>query len=107
MIDVILVVLLLFAIIVMLYGIGERSPAFVFIDAILWLILALFMLQGVEVPYEMYNASSGNIEFGMHIIQTNLSPLSYLFMGLGAIMFIVFVTFVMESFVEYKKSRGP
>ena len=105
MIDVILVILVLFAIILMLYGIGERSPAFMIIDAILWLILALFMVQGVEVPYQMYNATSGNIESGLHIIQTNLSPLSYLFMGLGAIMFVLFVTFAMETFTDYKKSR--
>ena len=106
MLDVILIVLLLFAIITMFYAITERSPAFVMINAILWLILALFMLQGVEVPYQMYNATSGNIESGVHTIQNNLEPLAYLFMGIAAIMFILFVTFVMETLSDYKKPRN-
>jgi formate hydrogenlyase subunit 3/multisubunit Na+/H+ antiporter MnhD subunit len=105
MLDVILVILILFAIILMLYSIMERSPAFSIMTSVLWLIIALFMLQGVEVPYEMFNATSGNIESGVHLIQTNLDPLSYLFMGLGAIMFLLFVTFAMEMFTDYKKMR--
>lgn len=105
MLDVILVLLVLFAIILMLYSIMERSPAFTIITAVLWLIIAAFMLQGVEVPYEMFNATSGNIESGVHNIQNNLIPLSYLFMGLGAIMFLLFVTFAMEMFTDYKKMR--
>ena len=106
MLDIILVLLILFAIIIMLYSIAERSPAFCIINAILWLIIALFMLQGVEVPYQMYNATSGNIESGVHLIQTNLDVLSYLFMGLSAIMFILFVTFTMETFSDYNKPRN-
>lgn len=105
MLDVILIILILFAIILMLYSIMERSPAFTIITAVLWLVIALFMLQGVEVPYELYNATSGNIESGMHNIQNNLMPLSYLFMGLGAIMFMLFVTFAMEAFTDYKRTR--
>lgn len=105
MLDVILVILILFAIIMMIYSIMERSPAFVIITAVLWLIIALFMLQGIEVPYQMYNATSGNIESGMHNIQNNLIPLAYLFMGLGAIMFLLFVTFAMEAFTDYKRTR--
>ena len=107
MLDIILVILILFAIIMMIYSILERSPAFSIITAILWLIIAVFMLQGVEVPYEMFNATSGNIESGVHTIQTNLDPLSYLFTGFGAVMFILFVTFAMEIFTDYKKMRRP
>jgi formate hydrogenlyase subunit 3/multisubunit Na+/H+ antiporter MnhD subunit len=105
MLDVILVILILFAIILMIYAIMERSPAFVIINAVLWLIIALFMLQGVEVPYEMFNATSGNIESGVHTIRTNLEPLSYLFTGIAAIMFLLFVTFALESFTDYKRTR--
>ena len=105
MLDMILVILFIFAIILMFYSIGERSPAFIIIDAVLWLILALLILQGVELPYEMYNATSGNIEIGVHNIQANLQPLAYLFMGLGALMFILFVTVAMESFTDYKKNN--
>jgi len=105
MLDIIAIILILLAIILMIYGISERSILFTFITAVLWLIIALFMLQGIEVPYQMYNATSGNIETGVHTIQTNLDPLSYLFMGFGAIMFIVTVTFMLESFSDYRKIR--
>ena len=103
MLDVIIVVLILFAIILMFYSIGERSPALVFMTATLWFVIALLMVQGVEVPYEMYNSTSGNIETGVHNIQTNLDPLAYLFMGLGTLMFLLFVTFTLETFTDYKK----
>lgn len=104
MLDMILIILILFAIILMLYSISERQLAFLIIGATLWFIIALFMLQGVEVPYEMFNATSGNIESGVHTIQTNLEPLAYLFMGLGTIMFLLFVTYSMEIFSSKKKN---
>ena len=105
MLDIIAIILILFAIILTLYSITERSIAFTLITAILWLIISLFMLQGIEVPYEMYNATSGNIETGVHKIQTNLDPLAYLFMGWGAIMFIISITFMMESLMDYKRTK--
>ena len=105
MLDIIAIILILFAIILTLYSMAERSIAFTLITAILWLIIALFMLQGIEVPYEMYNSSSGNIETGVHTIRTNLDPLAYLFMGFGAIMFILTISFMMESLMDYKRTR--
>lgn len=105
MLDVVLVLLFVFAIIMMIYSISERSAALIMMSAILWLILALFMLQGVEIPYQMFNATSGDIETGVHTIQNNLEPLAYLFMGFGAIMFMLFVTVAMEMFTDYKRMR--
>ena len=105
MLDIVFILLLFLAIILMLYSLSERNIAFIMFDAVLWLILALFMLQGVEVPYEMFNATSGNIETGVHTIQTNLTPLAYLFMGISAVLFIVFVTMVMETLSDYRKIK--
>ena len=105
MLDIIFIILFLFTVILMVYAIEERRIAFCFLTAVLWLILALFLIQGIEVPYEMYNATSGHIETGVHTIQTNLSPLSYLFAGLAIIMFIVTITFILEGFTDYKKIR--
>ena len=105
MLDIIAIILILLAIILMIYGISERSIIFTFIAAVLWLIIALFMLQGIEVPYQMYNVTSGNIETGVHTIQNNLEPLSYLFMGFGAILFIVTITFMLEAFSDYRKIK--
>jgi formate hydrogenlyase subunit 3/multisubunit Na+/H+ antiporter MnhD subunit len=103
MLDIIFIVLVVFAILLMLYAISERNTALCIIDSIFWFILALFMIQGIETPYTMFNSTSGNIESGMNIVTSNLSPISYLFMGLGAIMFILFITFAMEYMIEYNK----
>jgi len=105
MLDIIAVILIFLAILLMFYSITERSIAFTIMTAVLWLIIALFMLQGIEVPYEMFNATSGKIETGVHVIQTNLDPLSYLFMGLGVIMFLLSVTFMMESLSDSRKLK--
>jgi len=105
MLDIIFMLLLVFTIILMLYGISERNLAFVFLCGVMYLVLALFTLQGIEIPYELFNATSGHIETGVHNVQTNLSPLSYLFMGLGAIMFLLFVTFTLETLTDYRKIK--
>lgn len=105
MLDILFVILTLFTIILMIYSIEEQRIAFTFLTAVLWLILALFTLQGIEIPYEMYNATSGNIETGVHTITTNLDPLSYLFSGLAVVMFLLTITFMLEGFLDYKKIK--
>ena len=105
MLDIILIVLFIFNIILMIYGIKERGIAFTMAAGVIWLILALFVVQGVEIPYEMFNATSGNIETGVHLIQTNLSPLAYLFGAFGLIMFIVSFTYMLESIANYRRIR--
>lgn len=105
MLDIIFIILMLFNIILMIYAIEERRIPFCFLSSILWLILALFLIQGIEIPYEMYNASSTKIITGVHLIQTNLSPLSYLFSGLAVVMFILTITFILEAFGDYKKIK--
>ena len=105
MLDIIFIILVLLAIIMMLYSIIDKNITFTIIDATLWFILALFMLQGIEIPYEIYNASSTAITTGVHTIQTNLTPLSYLFMGFGTIMFILMVTFSLETLSDYRKIK--
>ena len=106
MLDIIFVLLFFFAVILMLYGLSERNVAFVFLAASLWLILGLLILQGIEIPvYTNYDTATGNFTSGTQNIQTNLEPLAYLLMGLGAIMFIVSVTFMMEYLSDYKRMR--
>jgi hypothetical protein len=106
LLDIIAIILIFLAIILMIYSISERSVAFAILTAVLWLIISLFMLQGIEIPYEMYNSSSGHIETGVHTIQTNLTPLSYLFMGFGAIMFLISITFMLESLSDYNRNKN-
>ena len=103
MLDIIFIVLILLTIILMLYAISEKNSAFCIITAVLWFILSLFMLQGIEIPYSGFNVTSGDLETGLQVIQNNLTPLSYLFMGLGVIMFLLFVTFTLELFSDEKR----
>jgi len=103
MLDIIFIVLILLAIILMLYAISEKQTAFCIIDATLWFILGLFMVQGIEIPYQAYNVSANEIQVGLQNVTTNLSPISYLFMGLGALMFLLFVTFALELFTDEKR----
>lgn len=105
MLDIIFILLVFLAIILMVYSISERGIAWVLMDAIFWLILGVFLLQGIEVPYEMFNSTSGNIETGVHTITTNLDPLSYLFMGIAVIMFILFISFILETLYDVKKTK--
>lgn len=105
MLDILFILLMLLTILLMFYSIMEKHITFTVITTVMWFVLALFMLQGIEIPYEMFNATSGNIETGTHVVQTNLIPISYLFMGLGAIMFILFVVFSMETLSDYRKIK--
>jgi len=103
MLDIIFILLTFLAIVLMIYSISERAIAFLLMDSILWLILGALLLQGVEVPYEMFNSTSGNIETGVHTITTNLDPLSYLLQGIAVIMFLLFIIFIVEDYLENRR----
>lgn len=105
MIDIVMIILILFAIIVMLYAMVERSIIFIVLSSCLWIIIAALTIQGIEVPYQMFNATSGNIETGMQTVKTNLEPLAYFFGLLGIIMFIFFVTSTMETLGDYRRMK--
>jgi hypothetical protein len=105
MLDIIMIILILFAILLMIYAIEKQRIAFTLLDSIMWLIIALFILQGIEIPYQLYNVSANKIQTGVQLVQTNLIPLSYLFMALGLLMFILTVTFILEAFADLKKLK--
>jgi len=105
MLDIIFILLTFLAIVLMIYSISERAIALVLMNSIMWMILGVFFVQGIEVPYEMFNSTSGNIETGVHVITSNLDPLSYLFMGISIIMFILFISFILETLYDAKKVK--
>ena len=105
MLDIIFILLFFLTILLMIYAIDERRIAFCLLCSIMWLILALLLLQGIEIPYQLYNATATEIQTGVQTIRTNLDPLSYLFMALGAIMFVITVSFMLEAFGDYRKMR--
>lgn len=106
MLDIIFVLLFLFTIILMLYSISERNIAFCVMTAMLWYLLALFILQGIEVPYEFYDTNTATVVEGVHLIQANLIYLSYLFVGMGSLMTILFVTFALEYLTDFKNLKN-
>lgn len=97
MLEIIYVLIFLFNVILMFYAIQNRVPYVAILNATIWLVLGLFTLQGIDIPYEMYNPTTGLIETGVHTITSDtLNAFSYLFILLGVIMFIFFVTFTLE-----------
>jgi len=104
MIDIIYILLFLFAIILMFYGIMNRIPYISLLDSIIWLVLALFTIKGVEVSTMIYNATTSAYDpYLQTIASDDMVYLSYLWMLLGVIMMIFMITFMLET--SYKGSK--
>ena len=70
------------------------NSAFITLSIILWFTLAASQME-IEIPYQMYNATSGFIETGYHIFRSPISPyISYFFSGMGMIMMVYFVMYI-------------
>jgi hypothetical protein len=72
-----------------------------------WFFLAASTLE-IEQPFQIYNASSGMIETGIHTITSKTSPEQlYFYMMLGVVMFLFFTlqTFVQAGLL-FKKRRN-
>jgi hypothetical protein len=103
MLDIIYIILFLFALILLFYAIMNRIPFIALLDSILWLILALFTIKGVEVSTMIYNATTGAYDpYLQTIASDDMVYLSYIWMLLGIIMMIFMITFMLET--SYK---GP
>lgn len=89
MLDMLLVILVLVSVIMMLLAYLHRDPVFALISSITWVVSGLGSLE-IEVPYQMYNVSSQQIETGIQTIES-LSGIGLLFMGFGVVMFVSFV----------------
>jgi len=96
MLDIMFILLFFMAFMLMLFAISNRNNVLSIVDFMLWLILALIPLQGIEVPYQMYNATAGKIETGMQTITLNLMYISLVFMALAIVMFIFFMIYTFE-----------
>lgn len=97
MLMIVFVLMFLLAIILMFHGFQTRAPYIMMLCSVIWFIMALFLLQGLEEPYTMYNATSGAIESGTNTIHSNaLNELSYFFILMGLLSFIFFITYMLE-----------
>lgn len=99
MLESVFIILLILAIIFLIIAVDWNSPVICGIDMILWLVLALGVLD-IEVPYQY--VSSGSVTATMQSIET-MQYLGYLFMGIAVVMFIYMMTMVLETL--YKKTR--
>jgi len=82
------------------------SFIFVLLDTVIWFILAASILE-VEVPYEMYNATSGQIETGIHTVTSKVAPeMVYFFQMMAVIMFVISVFISFMGISGYLKQHG-
>ena len=82
----------------MFYGIANRIPYIALLDSIMWLILSLFTIKGIQTSTMIYNVTSGVYDpYIQTIANDDLVYLSYIWMLLGIIMFIFMVTFMLET----------
>jgi len=101
MIDVILVFFGFIATVLLIHSIDSRSEMFTILDCLIWIVLGYMTLGGIDMPYTVYNASSTAITSGTYNYDVGMIGLGYLFILIGILMFIVFVTFTLETL--YKK----
>jgi len=99
--------LLILAVLFILMSIEYEGHPFwnlicIVLSIVIFFILSLSVHEITE-PYQIYNATSGNIETGyqtIHLIENTL--LSYIFMGLAVIMMIYFIAMVFDKVYSYK-----
>lgn len=101
MIDWMFIIFILMAILFMMLAIEYRHSeskfwcvTFIFIDSVIWYLLAASVLE-IEMPFALYNASSNNIETGSHIFTSKVAPeMLYFFMMMGSIMVVYGVGYI-------------
>ena len=108
MLDWIFIMLLVIAVLLILMSIEFQENGFwclisIVLSATIFYILALSIME-IEIPWQMYNATSGNIETGYHTFSSPVSPfLVYIFAGLGTIMMIYLVAMTYDKYMEFRE----
>jgi len=101
MLESIFILLLVLAVIFLIVAIEWESFVMCAIDFILWLVLALGVLD-IEVPYQY--VSGGVVTTAMHSME-GMHYLAMLFAGIGVVVFIYFVTMVLDTLAG-KSTKG-
>ena len=101
MLDLMFIILIIFAVLTMIIAYEYSDAVFAIMSSVAWFVAALGALR-IEIPFEIYNASSGNIETGTHVFE-NLWQFSYLFMGFAVVTFIGFMTYTLATLYEKKR----
>lgn len=100
MIDWMFLILIIAAILFLLLSIEYQDNkfwgvTFILLDTVIWYLLAASVMN-IEVPYQAYNVSSGQIETGYHILMTHDNTVMVLFFAMfGTIMMIYGIGYVL------------
>ena len=99
MLDWMFIILFIFALLLLSYLIFESRTlsdfwllSLIIFDAVLWWTLALVNTE-IEIPYTMYNASSGNIETGYYMYHSLISPTLIYVFSAPAILLTIFLIY--------------
>lgn len=112
MLDMTFVLLLVLAIILLLVGIryeGEHdywNILSILFSAVIFIALA-FAVMDIEIPYQFYNATSGNAETGYQVHGTDYS-LQFLFAGIGIVesIYVMILMFMAMGIISEETFRG-
>lgn len=69
---------------------------FTLLDTIIWFVLASAVFE-LEIPWEMYNVTSGNIETGIHMVTSKTSPEISMFCLMMAIIMMAYGVYAFLS----------
>lgn len=75
--------------------------ALIIFDMVLWWMLAMVNTE-IEIPYQMYNATSGNIETGYQRFSSLISPTLIYVFSVPAILLLCY--FVYNMYLIVKKA---
>lgn len=79
---------------------------FSILDTIIWFLLAASVFE-TEITWVLQNATSGNIESGVSIVTSKVSPeLSYFCIMMGVIMMVYSAYYVFTSFKTLYDEKG-
>jgi hypothetical protein len=102
MIDIVVVLIIILGVILTLLAIEKDEYVLWLLATIVWMVAALGCLE-IEIPYQMFNASSGVIETGVHTFSVH--GVVYLFVGMGILTLIEFSTCILSILGDKKKWR--
>lgn len=113
MIDWLVIIFIIMAILFMFGSIEKMrehdwfwSFIFTLLGTVVWFILAASILE-VEVPYEIYNATSGNIETGVHTVTSKVAPeMVYFFQMMALVMLVINVAVLFLGISDFLKKKG-
>lgn len=76
------------------------------LDVIIWFILSASVFE-IEKPWAMYNVSSSQIETGIHVVSSKVSPeMSYFCLMMAISMFVYFGYAIFSTFKQLYNARG-